>query len=98
VAWGTPGNFVVETVDDGDHVGADTHLFVDDGAVGVVYFDGFANDMKLARLRDGTWSKETVAGSEGALGYHNESVRIGSTRYAACYDFTGRSIYFTALP
>ncbi len=98
VAQGSPGNWSLQTVDDGDHAGADTHVFVDDGAVGVVYFDGFNNDMKLARLRDGTWSTETVAGSTGALGYHNESVRIGSARYAGCYDFTARNIFFTALP
>lgn len=98
VAYGSPGNFTVETVDTGDHVGADTHVFVDDGAVGIVYFDGFNNDMKLARRSGDGWTTDTVAGSTGALGYHNESVRIGSTRYAACYDFTARNIYFTALP
>jgi hypothetical protein len=98
VAHGTPGSFEVETVDDGDHVGADTAIFVDSGVVGILYFDGFNNDMKLARQKDGGWSKETVAGDAGALGYHNESVRIDTTRYAACYDFTSRSVFFSALP
>lgn len=98
VAYGTPGNFTIETVDTGDHVGADSALFVDSGAVGILYFDGFNNDLKLARRGDGTWTTETVTGATGALGYHNESVRIGETRFAGCYDFTARSVFFSALP
>lgn len=98
VAYGTPGNFTIETVDTGDHVGADSALFVDSGAVGILYFDGFNNDLKLARRGDGTWTTETVSGANGALGYHNESVRIGEKRFAGCYDFTARSVFFAALP
>ncbi len=98
VARGTPGAFEIETVDSGDHVGADTAMFVDGGAAGVLYYDGFNNDMKLARRSDGAWTTETVTGSQGALGFHNESVRIGDERFAACYDFTARSVFFSALP
>ncbi len=98
VAHGTPGDFSVETIDDGNHVGADTAIFLDDGAVGIVYQDAFANDMKLARHSGGAWSVEKVSGDQGALGFHNETVRIGSKRYAACYDFTARAVYFSALP
>jgi hypothetical protein len=98
VAYGTPGDFTTETVDVGDHAGADSAIFVDSGAVGILYFDGFNNDMKLARRRDGAWTTETVAGDQGALGYHNESVRIGDARYAGCYDFTARNVFFSALP
>ncbi|GDX79452.1 hypothetical protein LBMAG42_12630 [Deltaproteobacteria bacterium] len=98
VAHGTPGDFTVETVDTGEHVGADTAMFLDGGSPGIVYFDGFGNDMKLAKARDGAWTTETVTGSQGALGYHNETVRIGDTRYVACYDFTARAVFFSALP
>lgn len=98
VAHGTPGDFSVETVDSGEHVGADSSLFLDDGAIGVLYQDAFANDMKLARNAGGSWAVETVTGSQGALGFHNESVKIGGKRYGACYDFTSRSVYFSALP
>jgi hypothetical protein len=85
-------------VDEGNHIGADAALFVDDGKAGVIYFDGFANDMKLARNGGSSWSTEKVTGDQGALGFHNESVKIGDTRYVACYDYTARSVFFAALP
>ncbi len=98
VAHGTPGNFTTEVVDTGDHIGADTAMFLDNGAPGIVYFDGFANDMKLARKSGDGWTAETVAGDQGALGYHNETVKIGDSRFVACYDFTARAVFFSALP
>lgn len=98
VAHGSGESWSAEVVDAGDHVGSDSEIYVDGGSPGIVYFDGFNNDMKLARQRDGAWSSETVTGSQGALGYHNETVKIGSTRYVACYDFTARSVFFSAMP
>lgn len=98
LAHGSGDSWTTEVVDDGDHVGADSEIFLDGGTPGILYFDGFANDMKLARSRDGAWTTETVTGNQGALGFHNETVKIGDKRYAACYDFTSRSVFFSALP
>jgi hypothetical protein len=98
VASGKSGNWATAGVDEGNHIGADAALFVDDGKAGVIYFDGFANDMKLARNGGSSWSTEKVTGDQGALGFHNESVKIGDTRYVACYDYTARSVFFAALP
>ena len=54
--------------------------------------------MKLARKSGDGWTAETVAGDQGALGYHNETVKIGDSRFVACYDFTARAVFFSALP
>jgi hypothetical protein len=92
------GSWSVETVDDGDHVGADSALYMDGSDTSILYFDGASNDVKRARKSGGSWSKETVAGADSALGYHNETVMVGGARYAACYDYTNRAIWFAALP
>ncbi len=98
LATGRPGSFTTEVIDAGDHIGADAELFLDDGAAGIVYFDGFQNDMKLARRGSDSWQAEKLTGDQGALGYHNETVKIGDARYLACYDYTARSVFFAALP
>jgi len=85
----------VRTLDSGDYVGADAAVYVDSGAVGAFYFDGVDNDLKRGNL-GGDWSSARVAGDEGALGYHNETVTIGGVRYVACYDYTHRSIWFAS--
>lgn len=88
----------VETLDNGDHVGADSVIYGAGSDPAVLYFDGANNDMKVARKSGGAWALETVGGSGAALGYHNETVEIGGTRYVACYDYTNRTIWFSALP
>jgi len=95
LASGSPGAFSVRTLDSGDYVGADAAVYVDSGAVGAFYFDGVDNDLKRGNL-GGDWSSARVAGDEGALGYHNETVTIGGVRYVACYDYTHRSIWFAS--
>lgn len=95
LATGTPGSFSIETVDSADFVGADSSLFKDTD-IGVAYFDGVNNDMKVAHKKGDAWESNAVA-SDGALGYHNESVKIGEKRYAACYDYTKRTVWFSAL-
>lgn len=92
------GTWTTEVVDDGDYVGADAAIYATSTSVGVLYQDAVNNDVKVARQRDGAWASETVAGNDGALGFHNETVLAGGTRYAACYDYTHRSIWFAALP
>jgi hypothetical protein len=92
------GPWTLTTLDTGDHVGADTSIFADGSSPGVVYFDGANNDMKLARKRSGDWALDVVGSSGAAVGYHNETVEVGGSRYAASYDYTNRGIWFTALP
>ena len=41
--------------------------------------------------------RRAARGAQGALGYHNETVKVGDARYAACYDFSARNVFFTAL-
>jgi hypothetical protein len=92
------GGWTLSTLDTGDHVGADSAIYADGSDVAAVYFDGANNDMKLARKSGDAWELETVTGSGSALGYHNETVLIDGTRYVACYDYTARTIWFSALP
>lgn len=97
LAHGSPGSWTLETLDSGDGVGADTALWVEGGKASTFYFDGKRNDVKLARPRDsGGWTTETV-GSEGALGYHIETVSVGGKRYVACYDYTHRDLWFSTV-
>ena len=96
-ASGEPGRFEFEVVDDGEYVGADSDLLVSGGSVRIAYFDGHNNDMKLAtRVGDG-WSVETTAGDSGALGYFNELIEAGGQIYGGCYDYTQRTVWFSAL-
>lgn len=97
LAVGTPGHFDTELVDNGDHVGADAALYEEGGKFGIVYFDGAQNDMKVATGTPGSWSLSTLAGTDAALGFHNETISTGGKRYVACYDYTNRGIYFSAL-
>lgn len=95
LASGSPGSFSVQTLDSGDYVGADAAIYVDGGTVGAFYFDGVANDVKRGSL-GGSWSGAKLAGDDAALGYHNETVSIGGTRYVACYDYTHRTVWFSS--
>jgi hypothetical protein len=92
------GPWDVQTLDTGDHVGADSAIYAAGSNPAVLYFDGSNNDMKLARKSGDAWSLETVAGDGAALGFHNETIELGDTRYVACYDYTNRNIWFSALP
>jgi|AMFO01.1.fsa_nt_gi hypothetical protein len=91
-AVGTPGSWNVSVVDDGDHVGADTALFMNGTYPAIVYFDGHDNNMKLARFDGQSWADDTVAGTDTALGFHNEVVTANGHHYAICYDYTDRGI------
>lgn len=92
------GPWTVETVDTSPHVGADTVVWSDGSNPAIAYFDGKNNDLKLARKSGGSWATETVGTEGSAIGYHNESVEIDGTRYLACYDYTARTLWFSALP
>ena len=96
-AVGQPGDdFEITVVDRGDLVGADTALFFEDGQPGIVYFDGFNNNMKLARFDGESWSKSTVH-RKGAVGFHNEVITTGGKTYAACFNYTKRDVFLAAL-
>jgi len=94
-AWGSPGSWTVETVDEGDLVGADSALYLADGDPAVLYYDGRDNDMKRA-VRAGTWQVDVVA-EDGALGFHNEVATSGADTWAACYDYTQKTLWFSTL-
>lgn len=97
MAKGTPGNFAVETLDAGELKGADSALLISGGAAHVAYFDGLGNDIMVASPSGSSFTYSKLSGDQGALGYFNEIATIGSKNYAACYDYTARSVWFGNL-
>jgi hypothetical protein len=95
-AVGTPGDWSVSVIDDKPYTGADTALFFNGENPRVAYFEGRANDMKLAKLSASVWSSAVVA-AEGAVGFHNEVVQIDGKTYVACYNYTKRDVYFAEI-
>lgn len=91
------GGFTTEVVDDGEYMGADTEVFVRDGQVNILYFDGHENDMRLAVQTDSGWDLQTLAGTDKAVGYHNEVAFTHGRWWAASYDYTNRQIFVQAL-
>lgn len=96
-ASGEPGNWSSIAVDTEPYVGADSAIFLENGAVSIAYFDGRNNDMKLAWQDGGEWVRDLVVGSEGALGFHNEVVTSSQGTFAACYNYTDRTLWFGQL-
>lgn len=96
-AVGAPGSWAIEVVDEGAYVGADTEIFMNGSVPSIAYFDGFNNDMKLARQSSDGWLLDTVTGADAAQGFHNEVVLAGGNYYAACYDWTNRTLWFDTL-
>lgn len=97
LAIGEPGAFESEIIDSGDFVGADTALYFGEGGPAMAYFDGRNNDMKLARRESGAWIIETLTGDQSARGFHNEAVTSSLGTFVACYDYTNRNLWFSAL-
>ncbi|MCB9746466.1 MAG: hypothetical protein H6740_28070 [Alphaproteobacteria bacterium] len=87
----------MEVIDDGAFIGADSELFLNGSFPAILYFDGNENNLKLAQSNGSEWSVDTVAGADAALGFHNETVVAGGTRYIGCYDYTNRTIWFESL-
>jgi hypothetical protein len=96
-AWGHPGAFETEIVDSGDYRGADSEIFRFGDMLSILYFDGYDNDLLLARRTGETWALSQVAGGDAALGFHNNVFVTGGRTYAACYDYTGRGPWAGAL-
>ncbi len=97
LARGTPGGtWSTEVIDDGEFRGADTEIFENGSYPGILYFDGSDNNMMQASFDGSAWTTSMVA-EDGGLGFHNETVVIGGTRYAGCYDYSLRTLHFQAL-
>ncbi len=97
-AWGEPGGWSTTVVDDDEYVGADTDIFLKDGAPAIAYFDGRNNNMKMAWQSGGEWMTDTVVGADGALGFFNEVVvNDAGESFAACYNYTDHTLWFSAL-
>ena len=90
----TSTEWIIETVDTGDLVGADSALSLHGGYPTILYFDGRFNNIKVARKTSDTWTLEKLAGDNEALGYHNEVAVIDNRHYVACYNYTKRRFGF----
>ena len=97
LAQGTPGAFTLSVVEDGEYRGADAALFMNGTYPAIVSFDGRDNNILLSQEAGGTWTTDTLAGDDAALGYHNEVIEAGGVHYVGCYDYTNRSLWFEQL-
>ena len=92
------GAFVKSTVDTNEYVGADTEIFIRNGAPQIIYFDGKTNDMKLAGLAEDGWTLNMVGGETEAVGFHNEVVQdLNGDWWAASFNYTKRNIFAKRL-
>jgi hypothetical protein len=89
--------FRFETIDADDYVGSDTELFVKDGDLAVLYFDGRYNDMKLATHDENGWATQKVGGDDGAVGFFNEVATTRGRTFAASYDYTHKHLFWQPL-
>ena len=97
-ASGQPGDWTFTTIDQGESLGADSDLIATSSGLQVAYHDAYNNDVKLASQNsDGTWNTQTLAGVDGALGFHNALVEIGGSVYAASYNFGEETVWFSAV-
>ncbi len=96
-ASGSPGSWTVEPVDQGNLVGADTAIFQGAQGLSILYFDGYENDMKRATRSGDAWAIETITGADAAHGFHNEALVTDGGSFAACYDYTSRNVWFSAV-
>ncbi|MBW2257041.1 MAG: hypothetical protein JRI25_20945 [Deltaproteobacteria bacterium] len=91
------GPFSVSVVDDGEYRGADTEVFLRDGQLSILYFDGYNNDMRLATETGSGWQVDAIAGDGIAVGYHNEVAYTHDRWWVASYDYTNRRIFAKPL-
>jgi hypothetical protein len=82
------GRWELDTVDAGELRGADTALRLVSGGVEVLYFDGFDNDLRVARRDGNAWTTERLAGETVAAGFHNRIVSYAGAEYWFSYDYT----------
>jgi hypothetical protein len=96
-ASGAPGGFTAEVVDNGQTVGADTALLISGSTIQILYHDGKNNDMRRAYRSADAWQNELITGDQGALGFHNEVLSTGGNNWAASYNYTDRTLWFSKL-
>lgn len=98
IASGQPGNWSFNVIDKGEAIGADSDLIATSSGLQVVYHDAYNNDIKLATQNtDETWNTQTLAGADGALGFHNALVEIDGSIYAASYNFGEEVVWFSQV-
>lgn len=88
------GAWVLETVDAGEWVGADTALSVDrNGRMTITYFDGLNNDVLGATWDGQAWTLSKVA-EAGANGYFNNVVLdANDVAIAGWYSYTATDFF-----
>ena len=97
-ASGQPGAWSFATIDQGEAIGADSDLIKSSLGLQVAYHDAYNNDIKLASQNsDGTWNTQTLAGVDEALGFHNALIEVGGSVYAASYNFSEETVWFSAV-
>jgi hypothetical protein len=82
------GRWETSVVDGGELRGADTAMRLVEGQPEVLYFDGFDNDLRVARRDGDAWATSRVAGEGVAAGFHNRVVTFGGNPYWFSYDYT----------
>jgi hypothetical protein len=86
------GRWEIQTIDAGELRGADTDLQLVDGSPEILYFDGFDNDLRVARRDGNAWSTERLSGESVAAGFHNRAVTFGGNRYWFTFDYTNETL------
>ena len=99
VASGSPGSWTRTVVDGGKMVGADTAILGSTNGLVVAYQDSYNNDILIATQNGDSWNTQTLGGvdGDGALGFHNELVEVNGTVYAATYNFTTETVWFSSI-
>ena len=80
-------------------VGADTAVVGSQNGLVVAYQDSYNNDILIATQNADTWNTQSMGGvdGDGALGFHNELVEIDGTVYAATYNSTTETVWFSSV-
>ena len=92
-------SFSLETVDQGRMRGSDSELFMMNGDLQMVYFDGHNNDMMLATPGpQNSWQVSSLGGDDAAVGFHNEVVALPEGYFVASFDHTNQRLFSAFLP
>ena len=96
-ASGRVGNWDVETVDDGEHVGKFNSIAVDvDGHAHISYFNERDDDLKYAYWNGEKWVRRTIDDEERVGLYTSIDIRSTNPRISY-YDITNRSIKYASF-
>jgi hypothetical protein len=96
-ANGKVGNWDVETIDDGEHVGKFNSIAVDvDGNPHISYFNEREDDLKYIHWNGEKWVKRTIDDHERVGLYTSIAIRGGKPRISY-YDISNRSIKYASF-